>query len=127
MIFTRAMKRKVEAINNYVRYNFHHMISCGYIFFLHVCFIFFLCSMYFPFLIADCLRALVLQSGPDFPLLRIPQALVFPLGLSSSVMIVNIQDGEEECEVEARRTWRMTSQSALVVSNLGLPNCIDMI
>ena len=83
--------------------------------------------MYFPFLIADCLRALVLQSGPDFPLLSIPQALVFPLALSSSVMIVNIQDGEEECEMEGRRTWRMTSQSALVVSNLGLPNCIDMI
>ena len=42
-------------------------------------------------------------------------------------MIVNAQDGEEGCEVEAERTWRMTSQSALVVSNLGLLNCIGMI
>lgn len=68
-----------------------------------------------------------MQSGSSFPLLNIPQALVFLLGLSSSVMIVNAQDGEEGCEVEAERTWRMTSQSALVVSNLGLLNCIGMI
>ena len=40
---------------------------------------------------------------------------------------MNTQDGEEGCDVEAGRTWRMTSQSALAVSNRGLLNCIDMI
>lgn len=116
--FTGTIKYIVEAVSNYVRYNFHRMISCSYFFpCMSALFSFSVARIYLSY--SWLSQSTSFGSLIQFSSLNIPQALVFVFG---PVIICH----DCECTGWRGRMWSRSREDSkddqsvcMKVSNLG--------